>query len=120
MSTDILLKIARKWFAAFNAHDIDSLLALYHDDAVHYSPKLKMRRPETNGLIEGKAALRAWWTDSFERLPTLTYEIIKLTPYEDRIFMEYVRRVMGQDNLNVGEVLDLQGELIIASRVYHG
>ena len=71
--------IAQRWFAAFNAHDLEALLALYADDAQHYSPKLKVRQPETNGLITGKAALRAWWRDAFDRLPSLRYEVERLT-----------------------------------------
>ncbi|MCA4894989.1 MAG: nuclear transport factor 2 family protein [Cytophagales bacterium] len=87
---DELSNIAQNWFAAFNEHDIEKLLLLYDDEASHYSPKLKVRHPETHGLIKGKTALRTWWQDAFLRLPTLKYELIRLTPYEDRIFMEYI------------------------------
>ncbi len=57
--------IALKWFEAFNEHNLDKLLALYHEDAIHYSPKLRIRKPETNGFVAGKAALREWWQDVF-------------------------------------------------------
>jgi predicted SnoaL-like aldol condensation-catalyzing enzyme len=76
--------------------------------------------PETQGLIKGKQALREWWQDAFDRLPTLQYEVIKLTADEDQVFMEYIRRVDGEDDLSVGEVLQIENELIIFSRVYHG
>ncbi len=111
--------IAVAWFEAFNAHDLEKLLALYHDDAEHYSPKLKLRQPETNGLIKGKASLRIWWRDSFDRLPTLNYEVISLTANEERIFMEYTRHVEGEEDLRVGEVLEITADKIKASRVYH-
>jgi hypothetical protein len=45
------------WFEAFNKHDLEMLLALYDNNAEHYSPKLKIHQPETNGLIKGKDAL---------------------------------------------------------------
>lgn len=112
--------IAQDWFATFNTHDLEALLALYADDAEHYSPKLKMRRPETRGLISGKAALRDWWKDSFDRLPTLRYEVRKLTADDEQVFMEYIRHVEGEEDLRVGEVLEIRSGLIIASRVYHG
>ncbi len=112
--------IALRWFAAFNAHDLEALLALYADDAQHYSPKLKVRQPETNGLITGKAALRTWWFDAFDRLPTLQYEVVKLTADEEQVFMEYIRQVQGEEDLRVGEVLEIRSGTIIASRVYHG
>jgi hypothetical protein len=112
-------KIALKWFEAFNEHDLDKLLSLYDNTAQHYSPKLKLRRPETKGLIKGKAALRDWWQDAFERLPSLRYEILKLTADEEQVFMEYIRHVENEDDLKVGEVLEIKNGLIMASRVYH-
>jgi ketosteroid isomerase-like protein len=112
--------IATKWFEAFNEHDLEKLLALYNDNAQHFSPKLKLRLPETNGLIKGKQALRDWWKDSFDRLPSLRYEVIKLTADEEQVFMEYKRHVNGEEDLSVGEVLQIENGLIVFSRVYHG
>ncbi len=114
------LLIAQAWFDAFNQHALDNLLALYHNDAVHYSPKLKIRQPETNGLIQGKAALRIWWQDAFDRLPTLQYHPTTFTANEARISMEYIRKVEGEEEMLVAEVLEIKDGLIIASRVYHG
>jgi limonene-1,2-epoxide hydrolase len=111
--------IAFAWFEAFNNHDLERLLALYDDEAEHYSPKLKVRQPETNGLIKGKNALRAWWQDAFLRLPSLRYEVVSLTANEERVFMDYIRHVPGEDDLRVGEVLEIKNKKIIASRVYH-
>jgi ketosteroid isomerase-like protein len=114
------ISIANKWFEAFNAHDLEGLLSLYSDDARHYSPKLKSRQPETNGLVAGRAALRAWWQDSFDRLPTLKYVPVTLTANDERVFMEYKRNVENEPEMMVAEVLEVRGGLIVASRVYHG
>ena len=95
------------------------LLSLYAEDAAHYSPKLKARHPETNGLIKGKRALRAWWTDAFTRLPNLHYKILHLMTNDSRVFMEYIRQTPGEEDLRVGEVLVIENGKIIASRVYH-
>ena len=81
-------QIALQWFEAFNSHNLEKLLSLYHDNAEHFSPKLKIRLPETKGLIKGKAALRSWWQDAFERLPSLRYEVKKLTADDEQVFME--------------------------------
>ena len=105
---------------AFNAHALEKLLLLYDDHAQHYSPKLKARQPETQGLIKGKAALRAWWQDAFDRLPSLRYEVLKLTADEEQVFMEYMRHVEGEEDLRVGEVLQIEKGHIVFSRVYHG
>ena len=113
------LQIAHQWFDAFNKHDLEKLLSLYADDAIHYSPKLKIHHPYTNGLIQGKPALQAWWADAFTRLPHLHYHILNLTCDDQRIFMEYIRQNPGEDDLQVGEVLVIEKGIIISSRVYH-
>lgn len=113
-------QIARLWFEAFNAHNLERLLDLYADDAQHFSPKLKIRRPETNGLVTGKAGLREWWRDAFDRLPTLYYKATSLTANDDRVFMEYIRQVEGEEDMLVAEVLEICNGKIKASRVYHG
>lgn len=112
--------IAFKWFEAFNEHNLEKLLSLYDDKAEHYSPKLKIKHPETNGLISGKEALRVWWQDAFERLPSLRYEVKSLTSNEYRVFMEYIRKVEGETDMMVAELLQIEDEKIIFSKVYHG
>lgn len=115
------ITIARKWFDAFNEHNLEKLLALYDDAAQHYSPKLKIREPQTNGLVTGKEQLRNWWKDAFNRLPTLHYTINTLTADHERVFMEYTRQVEGETDMLVAEVLEINSNgLISASRVYHG
>lgn len=114
------LSIAHLWFEAFNAHNLEKLLSLYDEEAEHYSPKLKIRHPETNGLVSGKEALQNWWQDAFERLPSLHYKVTSLTSNPERIFMEYIRMVEGEENTMVAEVLEIKDTKIIASRVYHG
>ena len=115
-----LITIAGQWFDAFNEHNLEKLLALYHENAQHYSPKLKVRNPATKGIIVGKNALRSWWRDSFDRLPTLAYVPQRFIADDSTIFMEYTRYVEDEERLSVGEVLEIKDGLIISSRVYHG
>jgi predicted SnoaL-like aldol condensation-catalyzing enzyme len=112
-------QIAVNWFKAFNEHQLENLLSLYHDDAEHYSPKLKLRMPETNGLIKGKKALDFWWADAFERLPQLHYKILNIIANDEFVFMEYIRTTPNEPDLQVGEVLVIKDGKIVASRVYH-
>lgn len=114
------LTIAKLWLNAFNEHNLEVLLDLYADDAQHFSPKLKIRQPETNGLIIGKDAMRTWWQDAFERLPDLVYREEQLTANNNRVFMEYTRIVGGEPNMSVAELLEIKNGKIIFSRVYHG
>lgn len=121
MNTQQNKAIAHKWFEAFNEHNLEKLLKLYDEKAKHYSPKLKIRQPHTNGLVQGKAQLRAWWADAFERLPSLYYEVKTLTADTGIVFMEYTRKVTGEEDMFIAEVLEInEAGLITASRVYHG
>lgn len=114
------LSIAHKWFEAFNNHNLEQLLSLYDDDAEHFSPKLKIKKPETNGFVKGKQSLRDWWQEAFEQLPTLQYKPTSLTANSDRVFMEYVRTVQDENEMLVAEVLEIKEGQIVFSRVYHG
>lgn len=120
MTSEELKNIANLWFKAFNEQNLDDLLDLYDGSAQHYSPKLKAREPQTNGLIKGKETLRNWWKDCFERLPTLKYQVNKLTADSRQIFMEYTRKVEGEEDMEIREVLEIKDGKIVFSRVYHG
>jgi predicted SnoaL-like aldol condensation-catalyzing enzyme len=119
MTPEKNLSIAHLWFEAFNAHNLEKLLSLYDDDAQHFIPKLKIRHPETNGFVTGKEALRTWWQDAFDRLPSLHYKVTSLTSNSDRVFMEYNRTVENEEEMLVAEVLEIKEGKIFASRVYH-
>jgi hypothetical protein len=114
-------ELARAWLKAFNAKDLDALLALYADDCRHTSPKIRSLHPETGGQLVGKPALRVWWEDAFRRLPGLTYEESLVTAAEKSVVLEYVRRVPNEPPMFVAEVYEVDPSgRIRASRVYHG
>jgi limonene-1,2-epoxide hydrolase len=114
------LEIARQWLAAFNAHDVPRLVALYADDARHTSPKIRVLHPETGGQLVGKAALTEWWASAIRRLPGLRYEPFAMTADDERVFIEYLRHAPGEAPMPVAEVFEVKKGLIVASRVYHG
>jgi len=120
MTTTKNLSIAHKWLETFNNHNLEQLLSLYDEEAEHFSPKLKIKKPETNGLVKGKKSLYDWWQEAFEELPSLHYKVTSLTANGDRVFMEYIRTVDGEKDMLVAEVLEIKEEKIVFSRVYHG
>eukprot|EP00742_Colponemidia_sp_Colp-10_P004572 GILJ01004879.1.p2 GENE.GILJ01004879.1~~GILJ01004879.1.p2 ORF type:complete len:133 (-),score=22.93 GILJ01004879.1:236-634(-) len=123
-----LTSMARKWLAAFNDKQLEALLALYDDNAVHVSPKLRAKRPETEGKVAGKAALTSWFEDALTNLPTLQYEEQRITVQgnveqdgvQGRIFMEYIRHNQGDADMEIAELLNVHHGKIVASKVYHG
>lgn len=119
-SRDAKVALGRAWLAAFDRRDLDALLALYADDAVHTSPKLRERRPETNGEVRGKAALRDWWADAMQRLPQLRYVERRITADDARVVIEYDRVCPPDPVLRVLETYDVVDGRIVASAVFHG
>jgi 8-oxo-dGTP diphosphatase len=115
-----LVHLARRWLTMFNTRDLEGLLTLYASDAVHTSPKLRLRHPETKGLVRGKDALRAWWKDAMERLPQLRYDELHLTADRRRVVMEYMRVCPPDESYVVAETLVVEKGLIVASHVFHG
>ena len=113
-------QIARTWIAAFNAYDVDGLVALYADDATHTSPKIRALYPETGGKLVGKAAIEAWWRGAIGRTPGLRYEEAAITANEVRVVLEYTRYADGQEDMFVSEAFDIRDGRIVASRVFHG
>ena len=121
MTKTVLNKsVALNWTNAFNEHDLQKLLELYSEDAIHFSPKLKVKEPGTNGWIKGKPALKHWWADAFKRLPSLHYQLENLIISDQQVLMEYLRKAAGEPDMMVAEILEINNNLIVKSRVYHG
>jgi hypothetical protein len=112
--------LGRAWLDAFNAHDVEALVALYAEACTHTSPKLRALHPHTGGQLVGKPALRAWWADAMKRLPGLRYELTRLTANDERVVLEYLRHAPNEAPLPVAEAFDVKDGRIVASRVFHG
>lgn len=111
--------MARRWLAAFNAADVDAVVELYAEDAVHESPKIRKTMPGSGGKLIGKAAMREWWKQALGRQPSITYELTALTSDDSRAVIEYIRRAPGEEPLAVAEAFEVRDGKIVHSIVYH-
>ena len=112
--------VVDEWLRAFNRGDADAMVALYADDAIHISPKLRSAQPATDGRLVGKAAMRQWWLDAFERLPGIRYELVNLISDDGFAVIEYLRHRPGEATMAVAEVFEIHEGKIVRSHVYHG
>jgi ketosteroid isomerase-like protein len=112
--------LVRTWVRAFNARDVDGLVALYHADATHTSPKIRALHPDTGGKLIGREAIAAWWRGAIERTPGLRYEETVITASDERVVLEYVRHADGEPPMPVAEAFDIEAGRVRASRVFHG
>ncbi len=102
---------AREWIAAWNAGDLDRILAHYADDFEMSSPLIRERMGVDSGWLKSKAAVRSYWAISLAAQPPPRFELIDVFAGIGDIIIYYVsvtrsRRVaeylrFGQDGLVV-------------------
>jgi len=97
---------AQQWVDAWNAHDLDGVLAHFAEDAEFASPVAAQLLPETNGVLRGKDAIRAYWTVGLERIPDLRFEVIDIYTGVGIVVIHYRNHVGGL----VNEVLHLNAD----------
>lgn len=89
IARDFAERFAAEWIAAWNAHDLDRVLAHYGDDFTMSSPYIAAIAGEPSGRLEGKSAVRAYWTRALERYPALRFEAVAVCGGVDSIVLVY-------------------------------
>ena len=80
---------AMKWRDACNSHDLERILALYSDNIVFKSPRVRTISEEPSGTLHGKTAVRNYWRKILDRRPDLIFEIGAIFFGVDSIALEY-------------------------------
>jgi hypothetical protein len=101
-------QFADSWVKAWNAHDVDAVLAHFSDDVVFTSPVATRVVPESAGVLRGKAALRDYWTTALARIPDLHFDIVGVYTGVDHLVLNYRNHLGGL----VCEVLRFDGALV--------
>lgn len=65
--------LAERYYAAWNARDIDAILALYSEDIEFSSPYITALRLSSDGVILGKVKLREYFEKALARAPELKF-----------------------------------------------
>jgi ketosteroid isomerase-like protein len=84
-------RFAEHWYSAWNAHDLEAILSHYRDDVEVFSPLVAALTGSSDGRIEGKEALRAYFAAGLERYPDLRFEPIALFTGVDSLVLHYRR-----------------------------
>jgi ketosteroid isomerase-like protein len=80
---------AERWLAAWNAHDLDAVMALFHDDVLFTSPLAIKVVPESDGVLHGKDALRAYWSAALTLVPDLHFDLTSLFAGVDSLLIGF-------------------------------
>ena len=66
-------RLARQWVDAWNGRRLEAVLAFFSEDVVFVSPKAESYIGHAR--VEGKAALRAYWTRALEQITQLEFTL---------------------------------------------
>ncbi len=106
---------ATSWYAAWNAHDIDAIMACYDDQIEHSSPFIKRYNGTDDLSIKGIAGVRDYFARALERNPTLRFDPMHVTTGLESVLLVY-RRMTGD---LAGEVFFLNESGKIVRSVSH-
>jgi hypothetical protein len=67
---------ATRWVAAWNAHDLEAILAFYASDVVFSSPIAAKAVPNSDGRLFGTASLRTYWSAGLRARPSLHFALM--------------------------------------------
>ncbi len=109
--------LAQRWLDAWNAHDVERIVALYATDAQHTSTRVRALGGQEN-TVRG-AAIADYFRAGLARYPSLRFEPISVSTGPRTVVIEYRATGLDRNEVTV-ELLELdQHGLIAHSRVYH-
>jgi ketosteroid isomerase-like protein len=111
-------RFATEWVAAWNAHDLDAIVAHYAEDVSFVSPFVAALTGEESARIEGRAALREYFRLGLEAYPDLHFDLFTALPGASSIALHY-RSVGGRLAIETME-LDADGLVVRAAAHYSG
>lgn len=103
------------WVAAWNARDVEAVLAWFAEDVAFTSPTAAKFVPDSGGTIHGKDALRRYWTMALDGNPDLRFELLGVYAGVDTLVLNY----SNQLDLKMTEVLTFDHELVVSGHATH-
>jgi SnoaL-like domain len=67
--------LAEEWIEAWNAHDLDAIIALYAPAVIFQTPTIIDTLGIPDGRVEGTERLREHFARGLERLPDLRFDL---------------------------------------------
>jgi ketosteroid isomerase-like protein len=96
-------RIAADWLDAWNAHDLDRIMAHYAEGIEFTSPFVVRLLGDADGTLRGKEALRAYFGRALAAFPDLRFVPNRVYPGVDSLVAAYV----SVNDLLAAEVMEL-------------
>jgi len=85
----MLAALGRTWVEAWNARDLERVLALYDEATVMTSDRIPAMGFDASGTVHGKDELRAYWGKALGLLPGLHFTLIDVFVSPDSVVVFY-------------------------------
>jgi hypothetical protein len=99
-------EFAEGWVLAWNAHDLDAIMAHYAPEVVLTSPSAAKILGDPSGTVVGKDALRSYFERGLGAYPHLTFELLDVMWGVSSVVLYYV----NQKGTKTGEFMELDVE----------
>jgi hypothetical protein len=86
-------QFAREWVDAWNAHDLDRILDHYDDQVALISPVALNLLNNGTGAVEGKPALRDYFTRGLKAYPDLRFDLVDVLWGVETVVVSYNNNV---------------------------
>jgi len=103
LTKDVAFRLAETWITAWNAHDLDRIMAHYEEDVELVSPVAVERLGISDGKVTGKADLRAYFQKGLEAYPALRFTLIEVLVGCQSVVLYYE----NQRGTHTGEYMEI-------------
>jgi predicted ester cyclase len=92
LTKDEARNLADHWVAAWNAHDLDSIMSHYDDVVELTSPVAAQLLGLPDGKVTGKPSLRAYFQRGLEAFPDLQFQLVDVLCGANSVVLYYTNQ----------------------------
>jgi hypothetical protein len=106
MTKENLHRFASEWIAAWNSHNMDTIMSHYGEEIEFFSPVMQQIGVNAEGCIRNKAQLRSYFETALTKYPDLKFELLHALKGVHSIVLFY----KSINNTHSAEYMELNAE----------
>ena len=99
-------QFAQEWIAAWNAHDLDQIMAHYEEEVELISPVAAQLLGRSDGRVTGKENLRAYFQKGLAAYPALQFDLKDVLWGLNSVVLYY----KNQRGTHTGEYMEISSQ----------
>lgn len=114
-------RFVQDWLEGWNSRNLDQLMAHYSTDATFQSPSVVSLIPRSNGIVEGRDAIRDLYARALASFPKLRFEVEDVIEREALVIVIYRKlNVFSEEPGLTVETFEFRDGLVTRNIVYWG